>query len=300
MNLDRRTLLVIGMLLTVVSFIIIYAMAITGEESPASGTMEAPQVPELKEEKREYDNRLEAVDDLSDKKQTTPPGLYDEDLIDENGEYDIYLDEKEKRMLMDSILNIGPDLQDYHYEEPIVGFTSKSIDTIASAIQEVIGVQIGQGHSRFFLSPTQESKKEGSEKPILAQVNGDQVIRKDQRLELRLMEPIIIGKDTLPRNSILYAFCSFQPNRLLLEVQEVGLEKKSFEAYDISDGQQGIYIENSFRSRATTEVIDDVIQDINISGLPQVSGLKGIFQRSNRSVKVKVLHQYQLYLKPVL
>jgi hypothetical protein len=41
-----------------------------------------------------------------------------------------------------------------------------------------------------------------------------------------------------------------------------------------------------------------MVDDINIAGMPQVSGFKNIFQRNNRNVKVTILNNYQVLLKP--
>ncbi|WP_449405326.1 conjugative transposon protein TraM [Maribacter ulvicola] len=51
---------------------------------------------------------------------------------------------------------------------------------------------------------------------------------------------------------------------------------------------------------ARQEVVGDIVDDINIVGVPQVSGIKKIFQRNNRTVKVTVTDSYQLILKPTL
>lgn len=299
---DKKKIVFAGIILIIVAFIFIYATMIMGEPPSETEILEETLVPELKEEQKQYDSRLEAVDQLSEKKPLLPPGLYNEDLIDDDGQYDPYLEEKEKIVMMDSILAGGPDLEDYKYDQLDLVINDTVEKPISVKVPSVSIAPLGNGHSIFFINHAgiNNNKMTGAPVHVSAEVNGDQMVRKDERLELRLTEPLIHEGDTLATNTLLYAFCSFQPNRLLLKVQKVGTTKFQLEAYDISDGQKGIYIENSFRSQAATEVIDDVIQDINISGVPQVSGLKGIFQRDNRSVKVKVLHQYQLYLKPVL
>ena len=295
---DKRKLAVIGVLLVIVAFIITYSIWLLGDDSSESENLNRIDVPELNEEKREFHSRLEAVDNLSEKKPVAPPGLYDEDLIDDQGSYDPYLEEKEKVALMDSILNSGPDMEDYGYDQESA-VPNEIFDSAAVTKEDSEKRVLGQGHAEFFLSP-EKTKIFPEVQTIRVEVNGDQTVRKDERLELRLVEPVIMDRDTIPENTLLYGFCSFQPNRLLLKVPQLGGRSLPLEAFDLMDGQKGLYIQNSFRSQATTQIIDDVIQDMNVSGLPQVSGLKGIFQRSNRSVKVKVLHQYQLYLKPVL
>ena len=68
-------------------------------------------------------------------------------------------------------------------------------------------------------------------------------------------------------------------------------------ANDYRDNLEGIYIKNSFREELRQQVLGDVIDDINVPGIPQVSGVKKFFQRSNRQVKVTVNNNYVLTLK---
>ena len=90
---------------------------------------------------------------------------------------------------------------------------------------------------------------------------------------------------------------SFRPNRTIIDIENITHHPIKLKAYDLQDGNEGIYIENSFRADATREVVDDVLQDVNIAGLPQVGGVKKLFQRDNRTIKVTVLNNYQLILK---
>jgi hypothetical protein len=90
---------------------------------------------------------------------------------------------------------------------------------------------------------------------------------------------------------------TFQPNRVLIKIENIDHVTLTLKAYDIQDGLEGIYIENSFRSDASREVVDDIVQDINLPGIPQVGGIKKVFQRNNRNVKVLVADNYQLILR---
>ena len=54
---------------------------------------------------------------------------------------------------------------------------------------------------------------------------------------------------------------------------------------------------NSFRAEAGREVVGDAIDGINIGGVPQVRGIKALFQRDNRLVKVTIMDNYRLILK---
>lgn len=304
MKIAKKKLVFLGIVIVILIFIIIYGWMAFGETAENGNQLEQTTVPVLEDNQKEYKTRMEAVDNLKEKKPSNAPSMYAEDFIDNEGNYDPYLPEKDKMKLMDSILASGPDLDDYGLN--IIQDTSeKTIDSMLpdlSVLKAIELASIGNGHTGFFSDVPSVNKVSiiPVNTAIYAMVNGDQVVRKNERLELRLAQDVSVAGDTLQKNTILYADCNFKSNRLLLTIFPIGKLKTSLKAFDISDGQQGIYIENSFRSQATTEVLDDVIQDINISGVPQVSGLKGIFQRNNRSVKVKVLNQYQLILKPSL
>lgn len=65
----------------------------------------------------------------------------------------------------------------------------------------------------------------------------------------------------------------------------------------MDDGSKGIYIENSSQEDVRKQVVGDVVDDINVAGVPQISGIKQLFRRSNRQVKVTVMDNYHLVLK---
>ncbi|AVR44219.1 conjugal transfer protein TraM [Christiangramia fulva] len=300
MKINKRKVVFGGCILIILLLMVLYWISVFGDTKEITPSLKETSVPRLEKEPEQFSSRRKAIDQLREKKPSLAPSIYDESLLDSSGTYDPYLKEKEKLKLMDSILATGPEEYDYNIPETIVEKTEKSPELSDSLMPlKILEAFLGKGHAQFFIaSPSPKNKSDRP--PIKAVVNKDQVVRKDERLELRLLDSFMASGDTLEKNTILYGQCSFKANRLMLTIYPKGKLSQQLEAYDISDGQKGIYIQNSFRSRATTEVLDDVIQDINISGVPQVRGIKGLFQRDNRNVKVKVLHQYQLLLKPAL
>ncbi|ORL43461.1 conjugative transposon protein TraM, partial [Zunongwangia atlantica] len=66
-----------------------------------------------------------------------------------------------------------------------------------------------------------------------------------------------------PAFSPVYGFVSFGPNRVFLKITNIQGDPISLSAYDLQDGNEGIYVVNNFRAEASREVLDDVIQDIN-------------------------------------
>lgn len=305
MNIDRKKAVFVGVVVLLTCIIVAYGFwGMETNEKVGDEKISNPGIPELSGESEEYQSRLEAVEGLREERDRVPPSLYPDKNLESSGEYDPYLEEEEKNRLMDSILRNGPEPDEYYFE-PVASPVKEKDTTGISLVNKSTNPPDhipGQGHLEFFfVSKVQESQPlEKSLESFRVSVNGDQVVRKDERLELRIIDPIKIGKDSLASNSLIYARAGFRANRLLLEITGNSIPGGKLVAYDLSDGLEGIYIENSFRSQVTTEVLDDVIQDINISGVPQVRGLKSIFQRDNRNIKVKVLHQHQLILKPAL
>ncbi len=304
MNIDRKKAVFIGVVVLLTCFIVAYGFwGMETDKKMTEKKISNPEVPALSGESEEYQSRIEAVDQLREERDRVPPSLYPDMDSQAYEPYDPYLGEKEKNRLMDSILKSGPEPDDYYFE-PVssVKIKDTSSTIIGNKSTKSPDHIPGEGHLEFFfVSKDQKSiPLEESSPSFRVSVNGDQVVRKDERLELRTIDPIKIGNDSLASNNLIYARAGFRANRLLLEIEGNSIPGGKLVAYDLSDGLEGIYIENSFRSQATTEVLDDVIQDINISGVPQVRGLKSIFQRDNRNVKVKVLHQHQLILKPAL
>ena len=45
-------------------------------------------------------------------------------------------------------------------------------------------------------------------------------------------------------------------------------------------------------------VVNDAVSDINIPSVPSVGVFKKVFQRNNRKVKVTIINNYKLILKP--
>lgn len=302
MQSDKKKIFFGMMILILVIFIGIYTYLYLTDEESTNQSGNQPEVPALEESTSQFQNRKEAVDQLRPNRRKELPGIYDEELMDATGNYNPYLKEEEKQLLVDSILASGPEIQDYDEV-----WDEKKQDTVPSTVslnaipdrllQE--DFSIGSGHHDFFSGSIKihPDTADFTRPSVRAEINGDQVIRKNSRLVIRLLEDLVAGTDTLRRNELLYANCSFRANRLLAMVHLNQSGIAPLKIYDLADRQEGLYIENSFRSQAATEMVDDLLGDINVSGLPQVSGLKNIFRKSNNSVKVQVLNQYQLLIK---
>ena len=127
-------------------------------------------------------------------------------------------------------------------------------------------------------------------------MDGTQTVKTNYRLQMRLEKSAQINGVLVPKNTPVYGFISFKPNRAIIAINNINHRLVKLKAYDIQDGSEGLYIENSFRAEARQEVVGDLVNDINIAGVPQVSGIKKIFQSNNRTVKVTVIDNYKLIL----
>ena len=155
-------------------------------------------------------------------------------------------------------------------------------------------------HQLFFASHPIENEDlnvKNTDDFIYVRVDGTQTVKANHRLQMRLIKDANVYGQHYPKNTPVYGFVSFQPNRTTIDIQNINHQPVKLKAYDFQDGSEGIYVENSFRAEVTNEIVGDMVDDINITGLPQVSGFKRIFQRNRRNVKVTITDNYKLILR---
>ena len=315
MKIEKNKIVFISVLVVIVIFLVTYTLMITGEEEEQQENLRQTEIPALEEESQQtYDSKLEAIDNLKEVRDRNAPSIYDETFLDSLGYYDTELLEKEKERKIDSIYELGKarqaqivNLTQTRPTRPPENNGSYSIKTIAKAdtaeiqeAQKIAAKEMGLEHQLFFASASMKpevSSKEATDKEIKVVVDGTQVVKANSRLRMRLSQPARIGDKLIPKNTPVFGFVSFQPNRVLIEIENINKHQTSLKAFDLEDGSEGIYIENNFRAEVTTEVLDDVIGDINIPSVPQVTGISKVFRRNNRNVKVTILNNYRLILK---
>lgn len=306
----KKNKIVFGAILgVVVLFIVSYSILMLGDDEAETDNLKQTLVPELQQEQEDYTSKLEAIDDLKEVRETNAPSIYDEKYLDSLGFYDPENLIKEKQRIVDSIYNSGKiDYTARTYRNQSTArpkeVASKPIDTIIAPIEkEIEAKELGLEHQLFFASnpkknPTTINSK--TDASIQVVVDGNQTVKADFRLRMRLAKDALINNKIVPKNTPVFGFLSFKPNRAMIEITNIMHEPVSLKAFDLQDGSEGIYVENSFRADAKREVVEDIVNDINISGVPQVTGVKQLFQRSNRNVKVTIVNNYKLILKPEL
>ncbi|GAL65129.1 conjugative transposon protein TraM [Algibacter lectus] len=282
---------------------------VMGDDESENDNLEQTLIPDLEENQKEYDSKLDALNDLKEVRENNAPSIYDEKLIDSLGYYDPDLLEREKKRIVDSIYNAGKiQYSDKKYQN----FGQKKIEKKqpieidSSEILRELKIQakeLGLEHQLFFAAapkPNELSIIDNTDATIYVVVDGDQIVKANTRLRMRLTKAATINSKLMPKNTLVFGFISFQPNRALIEIENINHHPTKLKAFDLQDGSEGIYVENNFRAEATSEVLDDVIGDINIPTVPQVGGITKVLRRSNRNVKVTVLNNYKLILKPKL
>jgi hypothetical protein len=307
MKIEKNKIVFGSVLAVVIIFIVAYSALVLGGDGDENKELKQTLVPELGQEQQEYKSKLDAVNALKEVRETNAPSIYDEKLLDSLGFYDPDLREKQKVKIVDSIYNSSRinytqnsyrnnlDKAQVENPKPDRNYSAEELKESASA------KELGLEHQLFYSSnPVLNKEVSGvskSETEIHVEVDGKQTVKNGYRLKMRLTEPAIINNRSFAKNTPVYGFISFQTNRALIDIENINHQPVRLKAYDLQDGSEGIYVENSFRADASREVLDDVIQDINVAGLPQVGGIKKVFQRNNKNVTVTVTNNYKLILK---
>ena len=309
MKVEKNKIVFAAVLAVIFIFLISYSVMVMGDDESETENLEQTLIPDLEENQKEYDSKLDAINDLKEVRQNNAPSIYDEKLIDSMGFYDPDLPEREKERIVDSIYDAG---KIQYSEKRYQNFGQKKVaqkdtEPIDSAEikreQKIQTKELGLEHQLFFAASPKKNDISiigNTDETIYVVVDGDQVVKANARLRMRLSKAAVINNKRMPKNTLVFGFISFQPNRALIEIENINHHPTKLKAFDLQDGSEGIYVENNFRAEATNEVLDDIIGDINIPSVPEVSGITKVLKRNNRKVKVTVLNNYKLILKPKL
>jgi len=308
MKLDKKKITFIAVIGAVVIFIITYSILAFGEDDSQKDELQQTQVPVLENPIDGYTSRLDAVNDLKEVRQTNAPSIYDEKYLDSTGVFDPDFLEKEKIRMVDSIYNNSR----INYTTGTFRATNPVRDSVVNAITqkqkaskqeaatsvEAIDPQVLALEQQLFFASNPLPVEESVNAPSIAvMIDKKQVIKVNDRLEMRTLQDVAVKGVLIPKNTTLFGIVGFKPNRVLLQIENIDTIPLSFTAYDIRDKLEGIYIKNSFREELRQQILEDVVDDINVPGVPQVTGIKRLFQRSNRQVKVTVNPNYKLIVK---
>lgn len=304
MKLDKKKVVFGSVLICILAFIVCYyLMMFPGDREPEDGILSEPQVPGVQEPANTYHSRIRAVDELEERKPSTAPSLYQEigvDSIPENF--------TEEELLTDqSNDSLTWNMQSWSFTTETVedSLQQGSEENVQSQLKndsdnenQISPDELALRQELFFSVPHSKTISNDSDLIIRVFIDGQQTIRVNSRVRMRLDTGSLIGGKWYPRLTPVYGFVRFTPNRVQLSVEKVQMQPVELRAFDLQDGSIGIYTENNFRADLSRELLDDALDEVNIPSLPQVSGLSRLFQKNNRQVKVSIPDQYQLLLKP--
>ncbi len=307
MKTDKKKIVFIGGMALILLFIAGYYLMVLQGDGPGDGPLREAPLPELSEgDIPVFESKKQAIDAIEEDRERTAPSPYDDRLLDSLGRYDPDLLQKDKRRIVDSIYRQGGiDYSDDGYTARIVpvepAVPAVVIDSAPVGIPDTIAVErtslkaMALEQQLFFAVAPQLGAQDG-ETALEVTVDGAQRVAANDRVRLRAVTGGTIAGITVPKGTLLYGTVALRPNRTMLDISRIAGQKVGLVAIDAADRLEGIYIRNSYREEAATEVIGDIVEDINIPGVPQVGGLKKVFRRNQRKVRVTVPANYRLLL----
>lgn len=308
MKTQKNKIVFVLVLVCMVLFITIYSIVTFGKPKKESLDVGRIPMPDLEDTSVEFETKLEAVEAIKEEKQSTAPQVYPDHMVDDKVYFNPDYMEYEKHRIIDSLyqsksfVENAPQLQ--------MDEAPSSNEKVAAVGNENVGEfkksvslhELALNHQLFFASKPRYSKIKGvgDNISVLAYVDGVHTLREGHRLAMRLEESFQLGGTILSRGTQVYGFVKLRPNRVMVEIDQVGEHQIRFQAYDFQDGQVGIYVENHLKGEIVQTSVDETLSKVNLPGLPQFGGIKRIFERNRQALKVEVADKYKIVLKQEL
>lgn len=302
MKQKKNKIVFVLVMVSIILFIAVYALVTFGKDKKTDLEPNRIPMPDLDGNTVEYESKMEALEAVKQEPKTSIQQLYPDHMVDEKGYFNPDYMEFEKHRIIDSVYHaksLVGDRPQLPIQETLTSPGAVEKDSLVGVEQSVSSHELVLDHQSFFASKPKASKTDGSTDGIslLAYVDGGQVIRDGHRLDMRLGKDVEIGGRILSGGTRIYGFVKLRPNRVLVEITQVGNHQMRLQAHDLQDGQEGIYVENHLRGEVLRTGLDETLKEINVPGVPQFGGIKRVFQRDHRSIKVDVVDQYQIILK---
>ena len=308
MKLQKNKTVFVLVLVCVVLFMVAYSILTFGKRKKTELEPDRIPMPDLEETQKTYETKLEALDDIKEEHETTAPQIYPDHMLDDKGYFNPDYMEYEKHRIIDSVYQSG-NLNTKRVSTTLKKADSLQLEPPGEKIKHdgqkngtpISTKTLGLEHQLFFASnPKSETviADVKSKVQMFAYVDGNQVVREGHRLAVRIGETVEFNGMSLEKGTLVQGFVKIQPNRVMVEFLEVGQIPIKLKAYDFQDGNEGIYVENHLKGEVLAKSMDETLAEMNIPGVPQFNGIKRIFQRHNRAIKVEIKDKYQFILKP--
>ena len=191
MKVEKNKIVFAAVLVVIFIFLISYSVMIMGDDESENKNLEQTLVPDLEENQKEYDSKLDAINDLKEVRENNAPSIYDEKLLDSTGLYNPDLPEIEKERIVDSIYNAGKiqySAKKYGNleQKKVAQKSSQQIDsTEIIREQKIQAKELGLEHQLFFAAapkPNEVSIIGNTDETIYVVVDGDQIVKANTRL----------------------------------------------------------------------------------------------------------------------
>lgn len=307
MKMSKNKIVFISILICIVLFIVGYSIMIFGEDDSEPMELSAVPLPALEKERKQYNSKIEAIDDIKMERTYLPPTLYEEDLTDSTGSLLSDLEVLQKEILVDSVLTIRT--IDY-VEKPIRPQTKRTEPEAKDHEKHSIEIDDGikDRHHDFFnqipeIEISEEASKSHKDEFIRVKVHGGHKLKDRYRVTMSLIESAKMDHEIKPKGTLIYGIVNFSQNRMFVKVTNIDLRAVSLEAYDCFDGNKGVYVITSIiRANEGTpgELLGDAVDQVNVPGVPDFRGIRSIFQRKTRMRYVKIPDGLEFILRPIL
>ncbi|WP_127023494.1 conjugative transposon protein TraM [Flagellimonas beolgyonensis] len=301
---NSQKMLVIG---AIVCILTLPLFLISGDDDNFEGNFESLETPENRNEVEDYNSKLEAYEAARSEKENVSLDFN----IDDYKNQDVSEEESLEKEI-DSLMNENK----RQYSEPVGqtrGQTSRSTassgghrpSTSKHTIDKTQRKEnINSEFESFFTSSPESqnpttSAASKTDAFIYAVIHGDHTIKQGERVKLRLTKPATIAGMDFPQNSYVYAFPTFQNNRVLLDINSINHVAVSISAYDTEDSAIGLYVKGAkMVGEITDESSKDAVDDVDVGGVPLGSTIKNVFKKKQETPTVTLLNNTKLILKP--
>ena len=185
MKVEKNKIVFAAVLAVIFIFLISYSVMVMGDDDSENESLQQTLVPDLEENQKEYESKLDAINDLKEVRETNAPSIYDEKLIDSLGFYDPDLPEREKERIVDSIYDAGKiKYSEKRYQNlgqrRAVQQTVPKVDSAeVKRAQKIEAKELGLEHQLFFAAnpqPNEVSIIGNTDETIYVIVDGDQIV----------------------------------------------------------------------------------------------------------------------------
>ncbi|TXN37710.1 conjugative transposon protein TraM [Flagellimonas hymeniacidonis] len=305
---EPKQLIIIGLVaLTVISLFVV--LLIPGEESEEPTDLDDFETPENRDQVKDYNSKLDAYNsNQNEDDRVSLEFNLDEYASDEPADDDLEREQLEKEV--DSMLNANKmSYSDNSASRPKNQGTKPSTGRSTprrtqSPEKSNRKEEINNEFESFFTNAPKSSSKEKvldskTDPFIYAVIHGDHTVRQGERVKLRLTKKATIADMEFSQNSYVYAFPTFQDNRVLLNIRSINHVPISISAYDTEDSALGLYVKGAkMVGEITDEGSKEAVDDVDVGGVPVGSTIKKVFQKKQQIPTVTLLNNTKLILKP--